>query len=163
MWLCLSAFWIVFNLILYFEIHSDVSAWLKAEQELFFTGVKIFSLRKVRIRCGRYFSLGVYIFSLKYAGLDHAKSFTSYTLAKKSPQKITSESTWHKPFHSGSLFWSANLDYILMNVFLLSCTNVASTSVLCWWKRPCSNFHVFLCASMHSGSFHDVPVTGLMT
>lgn len=70
-----------------------MSAWLKAEQELFFTGIKLFSLPKVRTGGGRYFSLGIYIFSLKNAGLDQAKSFTSYILAKKTPQKLTSEST----------------------------------------------------------------------
>lgn len=149
MWLCLSAFWIVFNLILYFEIHlafrcvSLVKSWTGA----FFTGIKLFSLPNVRIRGGRYFSLGISIFSLKNAGLDQAKSFTSHTLAKKSPQKITSEFTWHKPFHSGSLFWSANLDCILINVFLLSCINVQMwfQHVSYVGEKGCSPTSMFSC------------------
>lgn len=67
--------------------------------------------------------------------------------------KITSESTWHKIFHSGSLVWSTNLGYPIINAFLLRATQMCLQPVsylAMLVKRLCSNFHVFLCASLHS-------------
>lgn len=143
-------------------VRLQKSYGVRAKQKHFFSLASNFFLIKVTVGTRMHFSLDFFFQAPKCRLKQNDLYFTYW----QKEEKKNLLSLLDKIFHSGSLIWWTNLNYSIINAFLLRATQMwlqpvsyLAKSV----KKLCSNFHIFLHASLHSASFQNVPVTGLMT